>query len=145
MKIDLVWAVKSSKKYIENGKRALSHIKTLIKHVFLLFYLHELLMNFWSNISFSDLDLKPYSLKIFEAKCLYTPHPHLTPTIPSSIFVNLFFQAIFSKIISFIAPGYWKLLRVFFYCSFALGRVRFATQTRLLSPPLPKYFLTNVI
>ena len=39
-------AVKSSKKYIENGKRALSHIKTLIKHVFRLFYLHELLMYF---------------------------------------------------------------------------------------------------
>ena len=47
-KIDLVWAVKSSRKYIENGKRALSHIKTLIKHVFLLFYLHKLLMSFWS-------------------------------------------------------------------------------------------------
>ena len=46
LKIDLVWAVESSKKYIENGKRALSHIKTLIKHVFLLFYLHELLMIF---------------------------------------------------------------------------------------------------
>ena len=46
LKIDLVWAVKSSQKYIENGKRALSHIKTLIKHVFLLFYLHELLMSF---------------------------------------------------------------------------------------------------
>ena len=47
LKIDLVWAVKSSKKYIENGKRALSHIKTLIKHVFLMFYRHELLMSFW--------------------------------------------------------------------------------------------------
>ena len=46
LKIDLVSAVKSSKKFIENGKRALSHINTLIKHVFLLFYPHELLMSF---------------------------------------------------------------------------------------------------
>ena len=37
LKIDLVWAVKSSKKYIESSKRALSHIKKLIKHVFILF------------------------------------------------------------------------------------------------------------
>ena len=47
LKIDLVCALKSSKKYIENGKRALSRIKTLIKHAFLLFYLHELLMSFY--------------------------------------------------------------------------------------------------
>ena len=44
--IDLVLAVKSSKTYIENGKRALSHIKTLIKHVIILFHRHELLMSF---------------------------------------------------------------------------------------------------
>ena len=51
LKIDLVWAVKSSRKYIENGKRALSHIiKDIIKHVFILFYLHELLMSLNNNL-----------------------------------------------------------------------------------------------
>ena len=69
LKIDLVWAVKSSKKYIENGKRALSHIKTLIKHVFLLFYLHELLMSFWMVV-FSRLTLKiGYRTLVFRWWC----------------------------------------------------------------------------
>ena len=39
LKIDLVWAVKSMKKFIENGKRSLLHMKTFIKHAFILFYL----------------------------------------------------------------------------------------------------------
>ena len=53
LKIDLVWAVKSRKKFIENGKRSLPHIKTLVKHVFLLFYLRELLMSLW--IKFNEI------------------------------------------------------------------------------------------
>ena len=47
LKIDLVWAVKSSKKFIENS----------IKNGFLLFYLRELLMSFWNFFIFNGLFL----------------------------------------------------------------------------------------
>ena len=47
LKIDLVWAVKSRKKFIENGKRVFITYKDIIKHVFVLFYLRELFMSFW--------------------------------------------------------------------------------------------------
>ena len=39
-------------KFIENGKRSLSRIKTLIKHVFLLSYLRELYINEFLKYAF---------------------------------------------------------------------------------------------
>ena len=47
MKINFIWDVKTSEKFTLSASVSLSHIRTLIKHGFILFYFYELLMSFW--------------------------------------------------------------------------------------------------
>ena len=47
LKIGSVWTEKFKVKVYANQEKSLSGLKTLIKNVFLLNFLHELLMSFW--------------------------------------------------------------------------------------------------